>query len=234
MSSGYTIPGYTGPYNPNPDPPDNEARIVIYNYIPSLAFAGVALGLFAGALIGHAVLFGQGARGWGVFGGGGGGRRRRGGDRKDVEAGSREKLAAPPTTTTSGAAAAVPSSDMSTITSGTASPPTATTTTAPMSMSMSMDDRQVLLRETQSKSIRTFEGLIAFGCVSRKVAFSFGGGIFGLLLLGGDVRGRRMCGKVQASSLIPLHLLEESARMPRSTGWEGRGLQGFGKRLPAT
>ncbi|GAA5938245.1 uncharacterized protein JCM15063_000680 [Sporobolomyces koalae] len=44
-------PGYRGPINPNPG--DGESAIVIYGYIPSLAFGIVALVLFGIALLGH-------------------------------------------------------------------------------------------------------------------------------------------------------------------------------------
>ncbi|SCV69843.1 BQ2448_1237 [Microbotryum intermedium] len=51
--SGYLPPGYRGPVNPNPDPPDGEARISIYGYRPSNIFAYVATVIFAFSLIVH-------------------------------------------------------------------------------------------------------------------------------------------------------------------------------------
>jgi hypothetical protein len=46
---------YTGPRNPNPR--DGESRIIIYNYVPSLALQIVAIITFAIALLAHAYFY---------------------------------------------------------------------------------------------------------------------------------------------------------------------------------
>ncbi|SGY13733.1 BQ5605_C010g05958 [Microbotryum silenes-dioicae] len=51
--SGYLPPGYRGPVNSNPNPPDGEARISIYGYRPSNIFAYVATVIFALSFIVH-------------------------------------------------------------------------------------------------------------------------------------------------------------------------------------
>ncbi len=40
------IPGYRGPINPNPNPPDGEARISIYLYRPWLATGIIGAAVF--------------------------------------------------------------------------------------------------------------------------------------------------------------------------------------------
>ncbi|SCZ89654.1 BZ3500_MvSof-1268-A1-R1_Chr9g10526 [Microbotryum saponariae] len=51
--SGYLPPGYRGPVNSNPNPPDGEARISIYGYRPSNIFAYVATVIFGLSFIVH-------------------------------------------------------------------------------------------------------------------------------------------------------------------------------------